>query len=389
MKTFSLTWEDVAKTIYQYEDFGPELNKTGYFEQDIDALLAGTKTGPEKAALIFNYVKNRMNWNEYYGYSCDAGVRKAYNDKVGNVAEINLMLTAMLRYAGLNANPVLVSTRSNKIALFPNRNAFNYVISAIEVENSIVLLDATSPSSLPNILPIRALNWEGRLIRKDGTSVSVNVMPQTNSREVVSINATIDKDGKVSGKARDQYFDYNAMIFRDRYTDINKDNYVEKMEGQYRGIAINDYAVANDKDLSKPVVEDYSFEHSNICEIIGDKIYLNPMLYFAAGENPFKQEKREYPVDFTFPKQDKYLINISIPEGYVIESAPAPMSMSMEENIGSFKYNIVASGKTVQLSVALDINYANVPPAYYKTLQDFYQKMIEKQTEKIVLKRVN
>ena len=59
-------------------------------------------------------------------------MRKAYKDKTGNVAEINLMLTAMLRYAGINANPVLVSTRSNGIALFPNRTAFNYVIAAVE-----------------------------------------------------------------------------------------------------------------------------------------------------------------------------------------------------------------------------------------------------------------
>jgi hypothetical protein len=63
---------------------------------------------------------------------CNEGVKKAYKDKTGNVAEINLMLTAMLRYAGLNANPVLVSTRSNGIAIFPNRTAFNYVIAAVE-----------------------------------------------------------------------------------------------------------------------------------------------------------------------------------------------------------------------------------------------------------------
>jgi hypothetical protein len=59
---------------------------------------------------------------------------KAYKDKTGNVAEINLMLTAMLRYAGLNANPVLVSTRSNGIAMFPNRTAFNYVMQPLKTE---------------------------------------------------------------------------------------------------------------------------------------------------------------------------------------------------------------------------------------------------------------
>jgi hypothetical protein len=67
---------------------------------------------------------------------------KAYKDKTGNVAEINLMLTAMLRY-GLNANPVLVSTRSNGIAMFPNRTAFNYVIAAVENGGNYTLLDAS------------------------------------------------------------------------------------------------------------------------------------------------------------------------------------------------------------------------------------------------------
>jgi hypothetical protein len=52
---------------------------------------------------VFNHVKN-LKWNGYYGYSCNDGVKKKYKDKTGNVAEINLMLTAMLRYANLNAN---------------------------------------------------------------------------------------------------------------------------------------------------------------------------------------------------------------------------------------------------------------------------------------------
>jgi hypothetical protein len=58
---------------------------------------------------ILNYVKATVKWNDYYGFSCDDGVKTAYKNKLGNVAEINLMLTAMLRTAGLKANPVLVS----------------------------------------------------------------------------------------------------------------------------------------------------------------------------------------------------------------------------------------------------------------------------------------
>ena len=388
VKTFSSSWEDVAKTIYKNEEFGAELKRTGYFEDDLKALLAGITSPQEKVGTIFNYVKSRMNWNEYFGYYCQDGIKKAYTTKVGNVAEINLMLTAMLRYAGLDANPVLVSTRSNKIALFPNRSAFNYVIAAVVIDNKMVLLDATSKSAVPNILPTRALNWMGRLIKDDGSSMAIDLMPQSLSKEVVNLMVSLDKEGKISGKARDQYFDQNAFTFREQFLGVSKESYLEQLEGRHKGLEIAEYKVTNDKDLSKPVVEEYDFKHNAVTDIIGDKMYINPMLFLTTAENPFKQEKREYPVDFVYPHQDKYMINIALPDGYVIESLPTSIALSMEENMGSFKYNIASSNpKQVQISAVMDINYATIPQDYYTTLKDFFQKVIEKQNEKIVLKK--
>ena len=109
------------------------------------------------------------------------------------------------------------------------------------------------------------------------------------------------------------------------------------------------------------------------------------MLFFKRHENPFKQETREYPVDFAFPYQDKYAINLKVPDGYTIESLPKPVAITMEENIGSFKYNILVTGNNIQLSITFEINLPNVSADYYKTLKDFYQKMLEKQNEQIVL----
>ncbi|AWH85016.1 transglutaminase [Flavobacterium album] len=387
IKSYSTNWEDVVKTIYKYDDFGPELERTGYFDKDIDALLAGVSSPAEKVMAIFFYVKGRMNWNEYVGYSCNSGVKKAYNDKVGNVAEINLMLTAMLRYAGLNANPVLVSTRSNKIALYPNRTAFNYVITAVEIDGKILLLDATSKSAMPNIIPPRAINWTGRLIRKDGTSESIELTPKTNAREVVNISVQLDAEGKIKGKARDQYFDHNAYAFRENFGGVSKESCMEKLEKRYKGIEIQSYNITDDKSLNKPVVEEYDFTHNNICDIIGGKMYINPMLFFTETENPFRQEKREYPIDFVYPHQDKYMINIMVPEGYVVESSPTPVNMAMEDGIGSFKYNIGVNNNQIQIGVMIDINQAIISQDYYATIKDFFQKMIDKQNEKIVLKK--
>ena len=60
IKAYSTDWNSVVKTIYDYESFGPELNKTGYFEDDVKKLIAGLNTTEEKILTIFNYVKSTV-----------------------------------------------------------------------------------------------------------------------------------------------------------------------------------------------------------------------------------------------------------------------------------------------------------------------------------------
>lgn len=387
-QSYSTDWETVTKKIYDYSDFGPELNKTGYYEKDIDGLLTNIESPAERLAIVFSFVKNRMNWNEMNGYSCEKGVRKAYQDKTGNVADINLMLTSMLRYVGLEANPILISTRSNGIALYPSRSAFNYVIAGVEVENQIILLDATNKYSLPGVLPIRDLNWFGRVIRNNGSSAIVNLTPEKKSIDVVTLMGTINNEGEVEGKVRKKYFDYNAFIFRNNFNGISKDSYIEKLEKENLGLEIVDYEVQNNLDLNEPIVENYSFKSINSVEIIGDKMYFSPFLYFAISENPFKQENREYPVDFVFPNQDSYRISLIIPKGYTVEFLPESKVIAMPENIAKFTYEVSNNNNQVQLSYTFDINKVLIENGYYETLKTFFRELVNKNTERIVLKKI-
>ena len=387
-ENFANDWEGVVNKIYESESFGDELKKTGYFEKDIDALLSGVTIANERLNAIFNYVKTTMNYDDNDSYYCDEGVKKAYQNKKGNCAEINLMLTSMLRYAGFNANPVLVSTRSNGINYFPSRTAYNYVIAAVEIDSKLVLLDATNKNSLPDILPFETLNWFGRLIRKEGTSMEIDLMPKSKSVETTNLIATIDADAKLTGKVRNQFFDYNAFGFRESNETLTNEAYLEKLEKRHQGIEIQDYEVLNKKELSKPIIENYSFSHSNAVEVIGDKMYFSPLLFFAATKNPFTQEKREYPIDFVYPQQEKYIISIVIPEGYALESMPASKSIALADNLVSYKCLSTVKDKQLQMLFTIDINQAIIGSEYYESLKEFYKDWLEKQNEKIILKKI-
>ena len=385
IESYSTTWEDVTKKIYEDPDFGTELKKTGYFEDEIDQLINQTSNVKDKMALVFEFVKNKMSWNGVYGYTCNDGVRNAYKDNTGNVAEINLMFTAMLQYSGIEAYPVLVSTRSNGIPLFPTREGFNYVITAAVVGEDVILLDATSKYSKPNLLPTRALNWNGRLIKKGGESLKVDLAPHTISNEMVFMNVELNDDGSVKGKVRGQYLDYNAYNYRVKNDQKSKDDLIKSIEDTYLGVEIDEYEVKNQYDVNKPLIEQYSFYKENAYDQIADKIYVSPLFFFTQLENPFKLEKREFPIDFSYPHKEKYAINIAIPEGYKVESLPESTKLVLPDGIGSFSYMAGTSTGNLQLSVELEISSAIVPSLYYDSIKQYFSKIIEKESEKVVL----
>ncbi|KAA5826315.1 DUF3857 domain-containing protein [Algibacter amylolyticus] len=382
---YSTTWEDVVKKIYESSSFGAELDKKGYYEKDIDALIGSVSDPAKRAALIFNYVKTNMKWNGYYGYYTDNGVRKAYKEQVGNVADINLMLTSMLQHAGLRAYPVLVSTRQNGVPLFPTREGYNYVVSYVKFDDGGVLLDATSEYSVPNVLPFKALNWQGRIVAEKGGSTLIDLYPNEQSKNNIAMMLTLNNNGDIDGGFRSVKTNHKALSFREKYIDVNKEDYLEKLENKYNGLEISDYTVKNDLDLSKPVMESYKFTKESQADIIGDKIYFSPLFFLRTSENPFKIEKREFPVDFGYPSNTSYRVIITIPEGYKIESLPEPGVFTLPDNLGMFKYNITAQSNKVQLAVETQISTSIISPIYYDALKAYFSKLVEKEAEQIVL----
>lgn len=387
-KQLSTTWEDAVKTIYKEKNFGPELEKMNYFLNDLNVLLIDVKSDEEKLSKIFNFVKNRMTWNGKYSYATKIGVEKAYKERVGNSAEINLILTAMLRIANLQSIPALISTKENGIAMFPNRTRFNHVIGSVKIGENILLLDAINKWSTVNVLPLEDLNWKGRLIDNDGANAEIDLQPSEISKKYVTLMASIDQNAQVAGKVKQLYFNHNAYNFRNKHAGFSKENYFETLENRYETIEIKEHSVENFKEsLDNPVTENYMFASNNMVEIIGDKMYFNPMLFFAQSKNPFVQGKREYPVDFVFSNQDKYMINITIPDGYVIETIPSQKAISLPDNLGSFRFNVQKTEKQIQLLVNVDINSSEIPPEYYDALKQFFDEIVNTQTEKVVLKK--
>lgn len=386
-KNLAATWEGVAKEIYKVDSFGKELSTRNYFETEVKGKITEPDIDKNRMQEILNYVQNRMNWNEREGYFTDKGVKKAFVERTGNVAEINFILITLLNYSGFNASPVLLSTRDNGISAFPSRTALNYVVAGVELDGTIYLLDATSKYSQINVLPIRTLNGTGRLIKSDGTVTDVLLNPKNFSRSNEIIAAEITSDGKIKGQYKSNQTDYYAYLFRNNYATLTTDSHLERLEREYPSMDVVNYVIENEKDLSKPIVENFNFEDSNSSEIIGDKLYVNPILFLTPGSNPFLNENRACPINFGFPFQEKTTITLTIPDGYEVEYIPKQLNLALENNLGGYKYLIQNTGNKLQLVATTEILKPEIGLNYYDSFRLFYKTVFEKQLEKIILKK--
>ena len=295
----------------------------------------------------------------------------------------------MLRLAGVEANPVLISTINHGIPVFPGRTVFNYVVAMIDIDGKLILLDATHKYTTQNILPLNALNWTGRLIKADGTSQEVNLLPSIPSVVNCNVMAKIDASGKITGDFRSRKTNYEAYSYREKFAQTNTDNYIERIENSYNGVEISNYEVKNkNEDLLEPVDESFSFQSVNHTEIIGKEFFINPMLFFTMNKNPFLQENRKMPVYFGYPTQKKYMINLEIPEGFEVESIPNGINLSAGNGALTFKCFLAKNDNRIQIAVQTEFKKTIVSAEDYSMLKDFYQKIVDKEKEKIVLKKI-
>lgn len=382
------SWDDVVETIYKSPFFGKEIEKKNYYEDELDAVLVGSAGDKERALAVMDFVKKKVKWNSYRGYSMDEGVKKAYKEGTGNIADINLMLISMLQYAGLKAQPVILSTKDNGIPLFPTLQGFNYVVAAVKIADNYCLLDASDPFSTIDVLPMRTLNWFGRMVSASGTSEIVDLAPKRQSQELVIMQVDLSADGTIKGDLQQRYTDHYARNFRNNYNKGSQESFLQGLQQELSDLEITDYQVKNEQDAAQPLTQSYAFYKEDMLEMISGKLFFNPLFFFMINENPFKSDKREYPVDFGHPWEDSYIITITVPDGFKIESLPAPLALVLPENRGTFKYNIAQQGQAIVLKVNVGFNSAIVPSQEYGMLKEFYRQLVEKETEKVVLSKI-
>ncbi|HTF21343.1 MAG TPA: transglutaminase domain-containing protein [Chryseolinea sp.] len=387
LKPFMGTWDDINKQYYENSHVGSEVTGNGFLRKIVEELTAGQTTPEAKIAAINNYVKKNVEWNGRSLKYTENSLKSVLEDRKGSSAEVNLLLASMIDKAGFDVSPVLISTRDHGFVreTTPVSSQFNYVICGTQVGDKFVLLDATDPLLATGVLPERCLNGQGLVITKTAHRW-VPLTPKMRSRNMYNADLVLNPQGELTGKLKFERSGYFALECRK--------NYLSKGEGEYmKGVVANrSWTVAksefmNTKDVSENFKEIHQVTITDHLSGASEVIYLNPFLDLQEKENPFKSPTREYPVDFGSPMEKLYMCKIAIPEGFVVDEIPQPKILKLGDNAAKYTYSVVQSGNMLNLTSHLVMNNSLFPQTEYSTLREFYDLVVAKQAEQIVLKK--
>jgi hypothetical protein len=387
-KQYSSTWESISSTILDNKNFGGQINERRFFRDDLELLIQDLNTDQEKIEAILQFVKGKVKWDGYYGKYASSGVKDAYKKGSGNVADINLLLIAMLKEAGIDAFPVLVSTKNNGIPFYPTKDGFNYVIASVKNGDTTYLIDATEKHTALNVLPLRVMNWQGRLIREDGQSQWVDLFPNKNSNEIVLINGEFNEDGEIDIKVKKRLTEYLALNARNKYAGSNTSDMNTSLKSGMTGMEISNIETENLDAEDVPLSLSYDGLITSASEEIGGKLFITPLLHEANEENPFKLEKRKYPLDLDHPLTTKTIVNLKIPEGYMVESLPESVKLVYGNGMGSYTYQLSDANGMISVVADFKLDSYLIEPVNYQTFREFFSSIVSKDAEKIVLRKI-
>lgn len=368
--------------------FNNQTSKKSFFKKNIPENILSTENTLNRANKVFQFIKNHYTWNSKYWTNEDVKVKEAFKEKKGDVGEINISLYNSLKAANIDANLIVLSTRTNGIStkLYTIIYDYNYVIVQTVTDNKTYYLDATDKFHPFGQVSVRTLNGEARVINFKEKSLWVKLKPKYRFSTNISAKLTLDKEATFTGNLVIKRDGYYASTQRKKISLLSEATYLEGFEDEKENIEVDNYSVKNIDNLKKPIQENFTIR-LDMKESLGNKIRINPFLFDRIRQNPFKLKERNYPVDYAYSRIRNYFLSLEIPENYSIVKLPADKAISLPNNGGNFILKTIKNGNNINIITKFKIAKQSYSVEEYYALKEFYKQIIILENGYIILEK--
>jgi hypothetical protein len=229
------------------------------------------------------------------------------------------------------------------------------------------------------------LNGKGFVVSAEGYRW-VPLQTTMKSKTIVNADLTLGASGELRGQLKIDRSGYDALESRKDYYSKEEEKYVKDYFSD-KAWEITKNQIENANRVDQAFKEAYEVVINEHVLSTAGNLYFNPILLLRIEANPFKLQSRMYPVDFGNAFDKIYMGKISIPDGYLVDELPPSKVLTLPSNAGRFTYSIVQSDKQLIIACNLQINKSVFTQEEYAGLREFYNQILAKETDQVVLKR--
>jgi len=373
------TWPKMITDLNKNSNFGAYVRACkGEAKKVIKAQFPFAGNNIETLKKIVQFVKEKYNWDESNGLFAKSNAREFVKQKLGNTANINLFLTSLLQQAGINAYPVIISTRDHgKIyADYPFSHFFNYVVVRTEIDGKTYLSDATEKMTIFDQLPERCINDKGLVIK----AKEENWVPLTTTLPSLEENKFLYTFNKTKDSLICFYTltatEYDGITKKKQYLKDNQAYISETFESSFDQI-----------DETKVMASGATKNFTSQCTgkikptAVENYISFNPFLNFGIDENPFNKKSRLYNIDLIYARKRNFEATILLPEN--AKPINLPKNMAINNNDFSMNYNISISDNALKINAGYFLKEPVYGPEMYIKLQSFIDSVIKEMNQNV------
>ena len=373
---FIRTWPEEGDWFRKYrtDDFD---NAGSRVKKLTEQITSDLNTPKQKSIAIYNWVTDSIStiWELSNKWFYQKNIDHLLDERVGFGEDKNYLIAKMHNAAGIDAWPVLISTRSNG-KFNPHQGdirQFNCLITFVQMGNEWSFIDASGRYTPYGILPPNYLTEGGLLLDGSNSDLVKMVIKPAESNRYDSTMIVIDSAKQVTGKVNCLFTGYYAAAISQIEQKTEKEEFIDKYfrnkikaECEWENLVFT-------KDSLDNLTETIQFSSSDMITELGDNILINP-IRLAFGENIFDTKKRFFPVDFMYPFNYINQVDIVCQTDFSEIDLPPDTSFNIPGAV--FVRQCTQNDSIITVITQLRIEQPLFEPRQYSKLREFFEMVV-------------
>jgi hypothetical protein len=316
-------------------------------------ITAGAATPDEQMAKLYEFCKTRIKNITYDPTLTDEqkdemkpskSASDTYRKLQGTDDDVNELFAALASALGLEARLAFGGDRSEKF--FNPRQAhvsfIHFTSVAVKVNGRWKYYDPGDPFTPFGMLPWNEEDTSVLLLSsKDYVTTTTPLSDPDKSGAKRTGKFKLLEDGTLEGTVNIEYYGQESYVHkRDDYKDSpnkREEDLKEEIKKQMSTAEISDIKIENVSDPEKPFTYSYKARVPNYAQKTGKRLFFQPG-FFEYGKGPlFSSATRKYDIFFHYPWSEEDKIEITLPAGYILDSADAPAPINDPGKIASLE----------------------------------------------------